>query len=535
MKAIRLLLLIQLFPSLLFAKDPYPLIKNIDILHYKFEISLNNNTDNIIGLTNIRFRLTNPQNLLVLDLINYQDSMGMIVDQVFMNEAPISFTHLNNKLSITCPDYSAADTLLEVCVHYHGVPRDGLIISKNKFGAKSFFGDNWPDRARHWLPCVDHVSDKATVDFIVNAPSNLQVVANGYKKEFYPLDSAYSCTHYESTVPIPTKVMVIGVAEFAIQTAGFAGNTKIESWVYPENMKEGFLDFSPAVEIVSYYNSKIGAFAFEKLANVQSKTVYGGMENSGAIFYHENSVSGKNKLQSLLAHEIAHQWFGDAVSEADWHHIWLSEGFATYLEAVCTSDIIADVDLKSKMEKSRSRVISYYYRNPKPVIDTTIVNLRRLLSTNSYQKGAWVLHMLRDKIGEEAFWTGLQNYYSKFKNKNALTKDFRYCMEESSGTNLQSFFDQWLRQVGHPVLQLKYDYNQKQKLLTINLLQTQDNNYFSFPIDLKITNEAKNLSLISRIDVNSASTKRTINLDFMPDNIILDPNVKLLYEVDKRE
>ncbi|MCK5821969.1 MAG: hypothetical protein KAH17_08780, partial [Bacteroidales bacterium] len=268
----------------------------------------------------------------------------------------------------------------------------------------------------------------------------------------------------------------------------------------------------------------------EKLANVQSKTVYGGMENSGAIFYHENSVTGKNKLHSLLAHEIAHQWFGDAVSEADWHHIWLSEGFATYLEAVCMSDLMAKVELKSKMKRSRSRVINYYYRNPKPVIDTTIVNLRRLLSTNSYQKGAWVLHMLRDKIGEEAFWSGLQNYYALYKNKNALTKDFRFCMEEASGINLKHFFDQWLRQAGHPVLKLNYDYDSKDKLLTIDVLQTQKHLYFSFPINIQIFNESKELSLTTHIQVNTASSKHTIKLDFIPDKIILDPDVKLLFE-----
>lgn len=530
MKAFRFLLLVLLVPLFLFAKDPYPLIDKIDILHYKFEIQLSKETDQITGLADIRFRLSNPQNILVLDLINRHNSKGMVVDQILMNEIPISFKHENNKLSISCPSYTAADTLLEISVHYHGIPEDGLIISKNKFGVKSFFGDNWPDRARHWLPCVDHLSDKATVEFLVKAPSNFQVVANGYQKGFYPAGSGYSYTHYESTVPLPTKVMVIGVAEFAIQTAGFAGQTQIESWVYPENMEAGFLDYSPAVDIVNYYNSKIGAFAFEKLANVQSKTVYGGMENSGAIFYHENSVTGKNTLHSLLAHEIAHQWFGDAVSEADWHHIWLSEGFATYLEAVYISDKFEDIDLESKMERSRSRVIKYYYRNPKPVIDTTIVNLRRLLSTNSYQKGAWVLHMLRNNIGEEAFWSGLHNYYIRFKNKNAFTKDFRFCMEETSGKNLQHFFDQWLRKSGHPVLKIEYKFDTKNNLLTIELLQTQNQQYFSFPIDIEVLSESQGLSLTTRIYVTEVSTEQTIKLDFVPDRIILDPNVRLLFE-----
>lgn len=385
-----IIFVLYLLPNLLFAKDPYPIVENLDILHYKFEIQLNDQNNEINCIANVRFRLSENQNVLVLDLVKLQDTVGMTVDKVLLGEVPVLFSHQNNK-----------------------------------FGNKTFFGDNWPDRARHWIPCVDHLSDKATVEFLVKAPSHYQVVANGFKKAQYPSDHGFTYTHYESSVPIPSKVMVIAVADFAIQTVGFAGQTPIETWVYPENMENGFLDYSPALEIVNYFNSRIGPYAFEKLANVQSKTVYGGMENSGAIFYYENSVTGKSKLHRLLAHEIAHQWFGDAVSEADWHHIWLSEGFATYMESVCMSELYSNSDLQSRMSASRSRVVNYYYRNPKPVIDTSIINLRRLLSTNSYQKGAWFLHMLRNHIGDEAFWKGLKSYYLKFKNKNALTIDFR--------------------------------------------------------------------------------------------------------------
>ncbi len=535
MKTYPLFVSLLFLPLFLFAKDPYPVNEKIDILHYKFEIRLNDQDNEITGIADIRFRLTYPQNLLVLDLNNIHDSLGLIVDKVSLSGSSSSFIHQNNQLTITCPGYSATDTLLEVCIQYHGIPKDGLIISTNKYGNKSFFGDNWPDRARNWLPCIDHLSDKATVEFLVLAPSHYQVIANGYRKGSYPADEGYNYTHYVSTVPLPTKVMVIGVAEFAIETAGFAGNTKIESWVYPENMEAGFLDFSPAVEIVNYYNSKIGAFAFEKLANVQSKTVYGGMENSGAIFYSERSISGKNKLFGLLAHEIAHQWFGDAVSEADWHHIWLSEGFATYMEAVCSSDLRAEADLKKTMSRSRSRVISYYHRNPKPVIDTTIVNLRRLLSTNSYQKGAWVLHMLRNKIGDEVFWTGMQEYYSRYKNKNALTKDFRHCMEEASGENLQQFFDQWLRQPGHPVLKMNYKYHSKEDLLIISIEQTQDQQFSAYNLDLRIFDKTGEKSISSHVLMNKKKIEHRINIDFEPDRIILDPDIKLLFEDASKE
>jgi len=404
--------------------DPYPLHSCIDILHYKFELRLEDSTDNIQGNASITFMVKSPEKKLFLDLVGIDNTGGMKVIQVMMNQQSLKYQHIDNQLIIECPAYHGRDTLMCVQIKYEGIPKDGLIIGETKFAKRSFFGDNWPDRARNWLPCIDHVSDKATLEFVVNTPDHYGVVANGYLFRQFPLPDSRMVSHWKSDVPLPTKVMVIGAADFAVEMAGFAGKTPIQTWVYPDNQDEGFYDYKPAVKVVNFYNDLIGEFAFEKLANVQSKTIYGGMENSGCIFYYENSVTGNGRVESLLAHEIAHQWFGDAVTEKDWHHIWLSEGFATYLEAVYMEAQHGNDYLKNSMERSRNRVIASYQRNPVPVIDTSITNLRRLLSTNSYQKGAWVLHMLRQKLGDEVFWQGMQAYYHQYKNKECIKSRF---------------------------------------------------------------------------------------------------------------
>ncbi|MBT5427516.1 MAG: M1 family metallopeptidase, partial [Bacteroidetes bacterium] len=464
MKTILAGIILLVLSSSLFAQDPYPVNPNLDVIHYKFDLKVSENNDSLTGKAIITCRMSAAENQLLFDLISENEGKGMKVLSVCNKHKQLPFRHENDQIRITVPAYSQKDNLVTIQIAYVGIPKDGLIISQTKHGKNSYFGDNWPDRARHWLPCVDHVSDKATVEFIVSAPEQYEVIAVGYRKALYPGENHHNITHYVSSVPLCTKVMVIGIADFSIQTAGFAGHIPIESWVYTEDQNNGFLDYAPAVDIVDYFSRKIGPFAFEKLANVQSKTVYGGMENSGAIFYYENSVSGNNRLHSLLAHEIAHQWFGDAVSEADWHHIWLSEGFATYLESVYMSENYQGRTLSERMARSRNRVTAYYQRNPAPVIDTSIVNLRRLLSTNSYQKGAWFLHMLRRDLGESTFWTGMNSYYLKFMNKNALTEDFRHCMEEVSGRNLEQFFNQWLYQAGHPVLKVSHSYNEEKKM-----------------------------------------------------------------------
>jgi len=523
-----LLLVLQTIVGRTLAKDLYPVDAKVDIQHYRFELNLNLEHDSIFGTATITARLSQPGQSIILDLTEVSEGKGMKVMGAYGSDQALSFKHDQNKLEIDFSTYQSTDTLLTFSINYKGIPTDGLIIAENKHGKKTFFGDNWPDRARHWLPCIDHVSDKATVEFLVTAPQFLEVIAVGYRAAVYPAGGDHQTTHYISSVELPTKVMVIGVADFAMKTAGFADQIPIETWVYAEENQAGFIDYAPAVEIVRYFNRKIGRYAYEKLANVQSKTVYGGMENAGAIFYYERSVSGQNRLHSLLAHEIAHQWFGDAVTEGDWHHIWLSEGFATYLEAVYMAEEMRRRSLAESMARSRSRVTAYYQRNPKPLVDTTITNLRRLLSTNSYQKGAWVLHMLRNKLGDELFWKGIQKYYADFKNGNALTDDFRKVMEQTAGQNLDIFFEQWVFTAGHPVLSYSDQYLPDEKTMEFKVIQHQDR---PFNFDLVVGFELADGSVSTRVvEINRADHTFKIPLDKQPVKIILDPDCQLLYE-----
>ena len=168
------------------------------------------------------------------------------------------------------------------------------------------------------------------------------------------------------------------------------------------------------------------------------------MENAGCIFYAENSVTGKGTAEGLMAHEIAHQWFGNSVTENDWHHVWLSEGFATYLTAVYLEKTYGKEKLDEQMKSARNRVLGFYKRSQRPIIDTTVTDLMKLLNANSYQKGAWVLHMLRRKLGDDLFLEGLRSYYKKYRNRNAGTSDFQKVMEGVYKKDLSEFFKQWL-------------------------------------------------------------------------------------------
>ncbi len=505
---------------------------SINVLHYTFMLQLNDADNNIKGEAIVTAKFLNAATAIELDLVKKNESgKGMTVAAVKENNKPISFTQNEETLHIST-NAQPGDTV-NYTITYEGIPADGLIIDKNKYGHRTFFGDNWPNRAHNWLPCIDNPLDKAAVDFIVTSPEHYQVVANGVQVEENNLPNHLKQTHWKETVDLPTKIMVIGAADFAVNYAGDVDCIPVSSWVYPENKDAGFYDYALAKDILPFFTKNVGPYAYKKLANVQSKTRFGGMENASTIFYYENSVQGDRKVEALITHEVAHQWFGNSATEASWPHIWLSEGFATYMTHLYLENKYGIDTLQKRLKDDREKIIAFAQKKYTPVVDTTITsNYFQLLNANSYQKGGWILHMLRRKLGDTIFWQSIRNYYAQYAGKNATTNDLRRTMESASGQDLQNFFKQWLYTAGHPVLATSWKYNQKKKTLTITIEQKQQS-LFEFPLEINIASASGNL--LQTIAVKDKSTTIEISLPAKPVKISLDPNINLLFEGEVRE
>ncbi|MFN8240816.1 MAG: M1 family metallopeptidase [Bacteroidales bacterium] len=499
---------------------------DIDILHYDFNISLNDSTDIISGRTVITLTFIKNCNTFSLEFRNKDlKGRGMVTDSVSFDRPGVAYVHNADHLVISARDPFLAGTKLTMTVFYRGMPGDGLIISRNKFGNRTFFADHWPDRASNYLPVINEPSEKATVDFLITAPPKYKIVASGRLVEESELKNGYHLTHWKENVPLPVKVMAFGAASFSVSLAGVVHGTEVWTWVYPENRLEGFRDYSDALKPLEFYMNNIGPYPYEKLANVQSRTIFGGLENASCIFYSENSVTGQGKTESLLAHEIAHQWFGNSVTERDWHHIWLSEGFATYLTSLYLEHTYGDGKFRESMLSARERVIRSSARAATPVIDTTITDLMKLLSANSYQKGAWVLHMLRQEIGFDMFMKGLREYYRIYRDSSALTNDFMGVMESVSGKDLDWFFEQWLTKPGEPALKISLSDAPGGKDRSIVIEQTQPV-IFRFNIEVRITSQAG--SRVISIPVKDKITRFPVK-DKGDIKLEADPDVKLLF------
>ncbi len=527
MKLIVVLLLC--LPLAVSAKDPYPKNPALDVQHYVFKLKLADRHDTLKATAQISILLKADVSSFTLDLQSATGPRGMAVSELRVNNKKTPFRHTGDKLTIEGGGKNGE--VLDVFVAYAGLPADGLIISKNKYGDKTFFGDNWPNRARHWLPVIDHPSDKATCEFVVEAPVYYEVVANGKLAEESLLTDQVKLTHWVETVPIPTKVMVMGAARFAVEHVTEVGNIPVQSWVFRQDRTRGFYDYAPAAGILDTLQNIIGPYPFEKLANVQSKTRYGGMENAGNIFYFENSVTGQRKIETLIAHEIAHQWFGNSASEKDWHHIWLSEGFATYFAQVYREKKYGADSLRAAMKRHIPEIFEYHAKKPaSPVVDTTIADLTKLLSTNSYQRGAWVLHMLRKKVGDEAFFKGIRKYYSSYAYSNALTDDFRKVMEEESGQKLDAFFAQWLYQPKLPKLTINWTYDAARKKLVLEVASNLAVNE-ALPLEIALVDKNGLVRELLTMQVSGKLSKIEWDAAQKPTGIVADPNVWLLAKV----
>ena len=305
------------FNTILFAQTYKNRLNTLDVQHYKLQLEVNDTTNVINATMEVFIKFKKTVTSFNLDLVS-QDStgMGMQVDSIYQNNIVVEFSQKNDKLTIE-PQHVFPSLPYTFKIKYSGIPKDGLIISKNLYGDRTFFGDNWPNRAHNWFPCVDHPSDKATIEYIIKAPNHYQAIANGFQVEETNLNNNLKQYNWKTDVPLPTKVMVVGIAKFAVQNIGETHNIPVSTWVYPQTKTDGFNDFSIAKEILDFYIENIGEYPFLKLANVQSKTRFGGMENAGNIFYFEKSVTGKQEHKDLIAHEIAHQWFGNSALEID--------------------------------------------------------------------------------------------------------------------------------------------------------------------------------------------------------------------------
>jgi aminopeptidase N len=506
-----------------------------DALHYVIDIDFQPVQENIIGHVDATVKVINgPLSKIELDF-----SSNMSVDSVYHNGVKTTYTHSGNivGVNLTSPVNSNETTI--VSVYYHGRPQASGLGS---FGFDSYQGKPliWslsePYGAREWWPCKDIPGDKADSVLIrFTVPDPMIVASNGLLVEEIK-DNGKTTFVWREKYPIPTYLVSIAAYEYKKYYDFYVtmeqDTMPLEFYVAPEhyeNSKNRFLEVDEMIEI---FADMFGEYPFVKEKYGHAEFPWGGgMEHQTISSLGNIKWSGGNYSQGLIAHELAHQWWGDMISCGSFHHIWINEGFATYSEALLVEALYGVDAYHNQMNNE-----AYYGGGSIYVADTT--NTNRIFSGSlSYAKGSYVLHMLRHVLGSDTFFDVLKAYGSdyRFRFGTAKTEDFQLVCEEVSGMKLDKFFQQWIYGERHPVYAFGYSVEEITNGYRLNLEidQVQDNTgLFWMPIDIEVTTASGKQTFVVWDSLQTQSF--TFELSEEPLNVALDPDNWILKKTQEK-
>ena len=475
------------------------------------------------------------------------DFGDMPVDSVTAEGKPARYSRGPGRMLIALLRVFHKGDHLKVAIAYHGRPGDGLILSKDKDGKPSATGDNWPDRVHNWIPSLDHPSAKATVRFTVTAPAPNVVVGNGALEKTRTNSDSSRTWIWNERIPISPYCMIIAVGDFA-QIEPIQQSVPLLTYYVPQSDSSFALKgFSTSSSSLKYFSETVGPFPYEKLAMIVGATRFGGMENSTAIVFGSSLFDNfANKqprsllydiptsVRDVVSHEIAHQWFGDSVTESTWADLWLSEGFATYFEGLTIERYEGKEEFRAHMKADAEKYFAYEKEHKTPIHDKDTEDLYALLNPNNYEKGAWVLHMLRGLTGDKSFFEGIRDYYLAHRNATATTEDLRESLEKASGMNLKDFFRQWVYESGHPKYEVAWSWSPPGHLdqtgfVDLVVRQVQNGDAFQIPLTVEIVS-ADGTQRVT-VAPKTKETAARIPVSHQPKAITIDPDQIVLKEI----
>lgn len=465
-------------------------------------------------------------------VIHFDLANELIVDSVKRNDVFLNHRQIGtNVVFINLGKTLETDMLDTLTIYYHGIP------PSNGFGSfTQTFHDSVPDiwtlsepfGARDWWPCKQTLVDKIdSLDIHIKIPKGNQAASNGSLLNIDTISDAY-IFNWKTTYPIATYLVAISVTNYtSIPMTIYFKNDSLTylNYVYPEDYIDGLDGSLINIQVMKLFDSLFTPYPFlrEKYGHAQFGWG-GGMEHQTMSFV-------GNFNFELLAHELAHQWFGDQITCGTWQDIWLNEGFATYLTGIAYEHLIDGIYWTVYKRNQVNNICKETFGSTY-VEDTSRTNVSRLFSGRlSYSKGAMILHMLRWKIGDEAFYRGMKNYLqnSRYTYGFAVSQDFISEMEIASSMNLQEFFDDWLYGQGYPSYTISWRQQLNNDLVQMKISQSTSHpsvDFFEMPVAIKFYNKNTDTTIVFDNTMNNEIFN--FHLPFKADSAILDPDIWLV-------
>jgi len=543
MKLLRVVILLALPLSVCIAQSPFNVRDNGEtrdrsyhVLHYRIEITPDMKAKSLSGTVAVTLVPFSP------DLSTVQlDAEQMQIHGVTLGRnQPVKFDVLPKTLTIHLDrSYSYNDTLT-LTVNYTCTPKKGLYFVQPDSGYPDKPWQVWSqgeDMDNHfWFPCYDFPNDFSTSELIATVPARFTVLSNG--RLLSVKDNAREGTktfHWYEAKPHVSYLTMIAVGDYAILNDR-SGKLPLEYYVYPSDTADGRACFRETPAMIKFFGEKIGfPYAWEKYAQVIVRDfIEGGMENASATTLMDviavyDARSRVDELPtSLIAHELAHQWWGDVVTCTNWRHIWLNESFASYFDPLYT-----------EYSRGRDEFDEAMYHNQQSGLNAdATIGRKPVVSVGSYTpnvygRGAAVLHMLRFVLGDKLFWRAIHHYITSRQFTPVETNDLKNAIEEETGQNLSWFFDEWVYKAGHPVFDVSSQWSDSAGAVLLSVKQTQKldslTGVFRTPVDVELA--SADVDTTERLNILTLDTTFTLPCRVKPRMVVFDPGNWILKTV----
>jgi aminopeptidase N len=512
-------------------KPSYARSRDFDLQHLKLELAFNLDQRQINGVATLQLApLAGDLREIALD------SAALEIDGITVGGRAAKFRTAGEKLYITLDGQAPAGAPLEVAVKYHAQPHRGLFFifpdQHHPDRPKQIWanGDTAGGNNRYWFPGYDFPNDKATSDLIVTVPTGWEAVSNGELVASTPNPGAGTTTfHWSQEKPMASYLVSLVAGEF---------DKREEKWKVPVvyyvprgRAADIPRTFGRTTQMLDFFSEHIAPYPWAKYAQAAVDTFGGGMENTSATTLGASAVLDAREyddrrigVDNLIAHEMAHQWFGDLVTCADWRHTWLNEGFATYFAA-----------LWQEHAEGRDFFDWSQYNAGRGIVSSTLkvpVVAQNGQDEQSayafiYNKGGWALHMVRGQLGDARFWKAIQHYTKKFSLQTATTSDFVEAISESTGQDLEWLFDQFVYKPGSPEFDFNWDYDDATHLLHIAL--KQKGTPFRVPLEFETLGDGRTQTFT--FWASKENDDVSFSLPERPQTVVLDPRDILLKSV----
>ncbi len=463
-----------------------------DVLHYRIKLNFDESTRSFQGETRITLRpLRDEFESCTLDAETFK-----VTEVLNEDAAALDFNQDAGKLTVRLSRPYEYHEELSFTVVYHA---DNVAVDPEKYGMnrgydlglsfKSASEDHprlintlsFPTGARHWFPCYDHPNDKATAEVIATVDAAYQLISNGRLLSVQEDPTKDEKTfHWSQELPHSTYLFVL-VAGPYVKVADSLGSLPIGYWVYPNDVDDASRSFRKTPEIIEFFNNEFGyPYPWPRYDQITIPGIGGGAESTSATvvsqsIIHDDKADQDFPSHSLVAHEAAHQWWGDLVTMRDWSHAWLNESFATYGEYLYTKQSLGEdegaLNLLDKKNRYLEEARTKYKR---PIVFDRWEYPNQLFDRHLYQKGASVLGMLRQVMGDRDFQRAIASFLRKHEFQPVDTHDLLVAIRESTGQVLDWFFDQWIFHAGHPVFEVRYEWLPDAKKVKLSVVQTHE-------------------------------------------------------------